>query len=338
MNVSDVYVFKKVARTLSFSGAARQLGISRSAVSKQVRRLEQDLGVVLINRTTRSVNLTESGRTFHSNTCEIDTTLEQAANLVRNTDLSPRGTISFALPSGLGLSLMPTVTAHFQKLWPDVHLNIHFDDCGQNMITENLELAIRISQRLPDSSLIARRLASTKKVLAASPHYLAEMGVPRNIRDLSDHRCLGIGSAVKTGETWHFKENGKCCQVSTTFALSSNNNLVLIIAASLNAGIICVPEICIADELARRQLQIIDCCQDPEPYGIFAVYPHRNSATKVKVLVDFIERKLDELSSIGDRTSILNPVNHALTTVSSGSQLIVNKETPQKLVSSFNCG
>jgi len=296
MNLSDVYVFKKVASTLSFTQAARQIGVSRSAVSKQVSRLERTLGVVLINRTTRSVNLTEAGRTFDAQTAKIDTTIERAADLVRGADLSPLGTVSFTMPSGLGAALMPALATQFQARWPDLRLNIHFDDHVRDMIASNLDLAIRISKKLTDSSLISRRLASTRMVLAASPQYLREHGCPRHMADLKNHRCLGLGSAVQSGATWKLQEGDKTHEVATTFALSTNNNLALILAACLNSGIIRIPEICIAAELERNQLQVLTCCQPPEQYGVYALYPHRNAAAKVKVLVDFIEDMLPHVA------------------------------------------
>lgn len=298
MNLSDVYIFKKVASTLSFTKAARLIGVSRSAVSKQVSRLERALGVVLINRTTRSVNLTEAGRVFDAHTAKIDTTIERAAELVRGSDLSPLGTVSFTLPSGLGAALMPALAVRFQESWPELRLNIHFDDQVRDMVAGNLDLAIRISRKLSDSSLISRRLASTRMVFAASPQYFRKHGNPRHPRDLKDHRCLGLGSAVSTGATWRVKSGDDTIDVPTTFALSTNSNLALILAACLDSGIINVPEICIAAELKRNQLQIIPCCVDPEPYGVYALYPHRNAASKVKVLVDFIEDLLPVMASL----------------------------------------
>lgn len=297
MNVSDVYVFKKVASTLSFTKAARQIGVSRSAVSKQLRRLEQDLGVVLVNRSTRSVSLTEAGRLFDANTAEIDTTIDHAANLVRGADLSPLGTVSFTLPTGLGAALMPALITQFQERWPELRLNIQFNDKPQDMIAHNLDLAIRISKRLTDSSLISRRLTSTKKVYAASPGYLKQNGTPKTIADLAKHRCLGLGSAVRTGTNWRLRNGDRVGEAETTFSLSTNNKLALILAACLDSGIICIPEICIAGELARNQLQIIPSLVDPDSYGIYALYPHRNAATKVKVLVDFIESRLAKMAN-----------------------------------------
>lgn len=304
MNLSDVYIFKKVASTLSFTKAARQMGVSRSAVSKQVSRLERDLGVVLINRSTHSVNLTEAGRTFDAHTDKIDTTIERAAELVRGSDESPLGTVSFTLPSGLGAAMMPALATRFQNSWPDLRLNVHFDDRVRDMISDNLDLAIRISTKLSDSNLVSRRLASTRMVFAASPHYLQEYGNPRDPSDLENHRCLGLGSAVLKGANWKLKFDDKTIDVPTTFALSTNNNLALILAACLDSGIIRIPEICILGELERQQLQIIPSCVDPEPYGVYAVYPHRNAASKVKVLVDFIEKLLPMMASLDRWTAL----------------------------------
>lgn len=309
MNLSDVYVFKKVASTLSFTKAAIQIGVSRSAVSKQVSRLERALGVVLINRTTRSVNLTEAGRMFDAHTAKIDTTIERAADLVRGADLSPLGTVSFTLPSALGAALMPALAIQFQASWPELRLNIQFDDHVPDLIAGNLDLAIAISKKLTDSSMISRRLASTRMVLAASPRYLREHGTPRNPSELKNHRCLGLGSAVKTGTTWRFQEGDKTVDVVTTFALSTNNNLALILAACLDSGIVHVPEICIAAELMQNQLQIIPGCAETESYGVYALYPHRNAAAKVKVLVDFIENMLPAMASLERWTPLSDRVN-----------------------------
>lgn len=311
MNLSDVYVFKKVASTLSFTKAARQIGVSRSAVSKQVSRLEQDLGVVLVNRTTRSVNLTEAGRTFDSNTSDIDTTIERAASLVRGADLSPHGTVSFTLPSALGAALLPALTTDFRARWPELRLHIRFDDNVQDMVETNLDLAIRISKRLSDSSLISRRLISTKRVFAASPGYLREYGMPSGPSDLARHRCIGIGSAARSGGTWKFREGDKTVNVQTTYAMSANNQLALILAACLGSGIISVPEICIAGELARGQLVVIPSLVGPATLGVYALYPHRNAAAKVKVLVEFIEAMLAKMSTVDRWAPLSDGLNEA---------------------------
>ncbi len=299
MNFSDVYVFKKVAATLSFTQAARQVGSSRSAVSKKISRLEEDLGVVLINRSTRSVSLTEAGRIFHRHTSEIDTKIERAADVVRATDLQPTGTVAFSIPSSLGAALMPSLITQFQPTWPELSFSIHFEDRLVDLIAGSFDLAIRISQKLNDSSLISRRLASTRKVLAASPGYLDKYGVPADISELKNHRCLGLGSAVQTGTNWRLQDQDSIVEVPCTYSISANNNLAIVLAACLDNGIVYQPEICISNELLQQRLQIIlPESSHPQPYGIYAVYPHRNAAAKVKVLVNFIERELSSMPTI----------------------------------------
>ena len=298
MNMADVFVFNKVATTLSFTRAAKQVGSSRSAVSKKISRLEHDLGVVLVNRSTRSVSLTEAGRTFHQHTAEVDTKIERAAEVVRRGDLQPTGTVAFAIPSSIGAALMPALTSQFRSTWPDLRINIHYDDRPVDLIAGGFDLAIQISQKLDDSSLISRRLASTSKVLAASPGYLDKYGVPTDIEQLKDHRCLGRGSIAQRSSNWRFQDRENIIEVPCTYSISANNNRALVQAACLDNGIVYLPEICICNELQQQQLQIIlPEASDPQPYGIYAVYPHRNAAAKVRVLVNFIEKELASLQS-----------------------------------------
>jgi DNA-binding transcriptional LysR family regulator len=308
MNFSDVYAFKKVAQSLSFTKAARQIGSSRSAISKRISRLEQDLGVVLLNRSTRSVNLTEAGRTFHQYTSEVDTTIERAAEIIRGADLEPCGTVAFTVPSSLGNALLPTLITHFQTTWPDLKFSINFDDDFADLISSSFDVAIRIAQKLTDSSLISRRLGSTRRVLAASPGYLKKHGTPATIHELSAHRCLGLGNALSSGASWHFEQDGRRTEFNCKYAISANSYAPLIRVACLDSGILYVPEICIHRELVNQQLQVIlPDVSDPEPYGIFAVYPHRNAAAKVKVLVNFIERELTSFGSLDSWTGPVGP-------------------------------
>lgn len=297
VNLSDVYVFKKIASTLSFTEAARQIGVSRSAVSKQLTRLEKNLGVVLINRSTRNVSLTEAGRALDSNTSDIDVTVERALELVRGADQSPVGTVACALPSSLGSAILPTLMAGFEHYWPDLRLNIQFDDSGRDMISNNLDLAVRISGRLLDSSLISKRLASTQIVFAASPKYLEERGTPEHAADLQNHRCVSLGTPIKSTTNWHLRAPTGKVRIELDLVLSTNSELGLIRAACLGAGIIRVPELCIRQELATNQLKCIEGLDESESAGIYALYPRRNSGAKVQVLVGLIDQALREIAS-----------------------------------------
>ena len=320
MNLSDVYVFKKVATTLSFTKAARQIGSSRSAISKKISRLEQDLGVVLINRSTRSLSLTEAGRTFHKHTSEIDSKIERAADIVRGTDLQPRGTVAFTVPSSIGAALMPALVTQFQTSWPELKFSIHFDDGLTDLVGGGFDLAIRISRKLDDSSLISRRLTSTTGVLAASPGYLDKYGVPASISELKDHRCLGLGSAVRTGSNWRLQDQGRIVEIPCVYSISANNHLALILAACLDNGIIYLPEICISNELLQQRLRIIlPESSLPQLYGVYAVYPHRNAAAKVKVLVNFIEGELSSIPTIDRWAPLLRDSSQSQEQAAAGS-------------------
>lgn len=293
MNISDVVIFNKVAATLSFTRAAMLAGSSRSTVSKKINRLEGALGVILINRSTRSVTLTEAGRDFYSHTSEIDLTLEHAADLVRGSDLQPSGTVKLSLPSSFGAMFLPSLITQFQKSWPEIIIDIHVEDHEVDLIAGAYELAILVSHKLKDSNLISQRLGSTPKVLAASPAYLKKFGMPRSLQDLKNHRCLGFGCGNSNGTAWRFDTCDKIVEVRCTFPVTTDNAQALIDAARCDNGIIYVPRAYITDELTQKRLEhILPDSHVPESYGIFAVYPHRKVAAKVKVLVDFIDQEM----------------------------------------------
>ena len=239
------------------------------------------------------MSLTEAGRNFFQHTSEIDRKLERATNAVRHVDMQLAGTLAFTIPSSLGAALMPALVSKFQSAWPDLSFNIHLDDRIVDLIAGSFDLAIRIAQQLDDSSLVSRRLASTRKVLAASPGYLQEFGTPADVSELQSHRRLGLAGAADASAAWRLWQEGSVVDVSCTDANSANSNLALVLAASLDNGIIYVPEICICKELRQQTLQIIlPEASDPELHGVYAVYPHRNAATKVKLFVEFIEQEL----------------------------------------------
>jgi DNA-binding transcriptional LysR family regulator len=154
--------------------------------------------------------------------------------------------------------------------------------------------------------------------MAASPGYLTKFGIPGSISELSNHRCLGLGNAVTTGTTWRVFDEGTITNLSCQFSLSTNSNYSLMQTACLDNGIVYLPELCISNELAEERLiRILPGSTDPEPYGVFAVYPHRNAAAKVRVLVDFIEQ---HLCSMADTDRSDQMLDHSLS--ASGASVI----------------
>lgn len=302
MNISDVYAFQKVATLRSFTEAAREMGISRSTVSKHVSRLENSLGVMLLHRNTRCVNLTEAGRTLEREISGIDAAIEHAVEVVKNFDVDPQGTVAVSLPSAIGATLTGFLTTDFQSRWPGLELSLNFSDDYSDLIAEGFDLAVRICSSLPDSTLVARRIATTRSVVAASPGYLRQYGEPGRVSDLRRHFCIGMGSAVKSTAVWKFLEKGKQVEFSTRYALTANNILAIVIAARHDCGLINLPEICIADELASGQLVALRAFQPVSDHGVYVIFPHRKAAKKVKVVADFIEATLVNIACSGEMT------------------------------------
>lgn len=305
MNIADIQIFSKVAATGSFSEAALQLGITRSAASKAVARLESELGVTLLTRSPRSASLTEAGRTFHAHSLDVDAALERAVASVSGADQRPSGTVSVSLPSSLGATLMPTLMREFRAEWPEIDLNLHFDDAPADLIGSSIDLAIRVAERLGDSNLVSRRIGSTRRVLAASPGYLDRAGQPGSIEDLKHHRCLATGTAVRRRVIWRFNGPDGPIETAVDCSTTSNAILALILAACLDDGIVCVPEIFVAQELRERRLvELLPGTPPLGELGVHAVSPNPRPPAKVRALIDFVERNLPRLELL-DRWSPL---------------------------------
>lgn len=299
MNVSDIQVFGKVAATGSFSDAAAQLGITRSAVSKAVSRLEKQLGVTLLNRSPRSTSLTEAGRVFFEHSMAIDDALERAVASVSGADQRPTGNVSCSMPSSLGAALMTPLIRKFRDVWPEVTLDLHFDDRYVDLIGSSIDVAIRVAPKLDDSNLLSRRIGTTRKILVASPAYLEMHGRPASIPDLKNHHCLAVGSAARRRVTWRCESTDGPAEVMVNCHTTSNSVLALILAACLDDGIIYVPELFVSGELREGVLTRVlsDCCAS-QPFGVFAVYPSQKPPAKVRALIDFLEQELPQLDTM----------------------------------------
>lgn len=306
MNVADVYAFTKVASTGSFSEAAEQLGVTRSAVSKSLSRLERDLGVILIRRTPRSFSLTEAGHTFNRHAVVAEEAMARAVASIHGADQSPSGNVSCTLPSSMGAALLPLLIRDFQRDWPELRFNLHFDESIADLVSGSYDVGIRIAQKLHDSNLLARRLGTTQQVLVASPGYLAEHGTPVHVRDLPSHRCLGIGHATRSRRVWRFGPPDRPTEVTVDCRMTANIDLALIVAACMGDGILCVPRLSVGGELARGRLREIlpEFCRE-QLLGVYAVHPYRTPPAKVQLFIDFVEKCLPQLETV-DRWSAVS--------------------------------
>jgi DNA-binding transcriptional LysR family regulator len=189
---------------------------------------------------------------------------------------------------------MPSIIRDFRRTWPNIILNLHFDERYADLVGGRFDVAIRVAQQLNDSNLLSRRLGSTRQVLVASPGYLDLYGTPTNVLDLPKYRCIGLGSGRRQIAAWHFSGKDGPIDVQVERILTANNNLALILAACLGEGILSIPELFVSAELAQGRLrEILPQFSDPNRSGIFAVYPTRKPATKVRVFVDFVANLLN---------------------------------------------
>jgi DNA-binding transcriptional LysR family regulator len=294
----DLYLFAKVAETLSLREAATQLHLARSTVSKRLSRFERELGVKLFNRSTRRISLTDSGRRLYQQWHEVSRSIDSALATVRDADQVPSGTLRVNMPSSLGSALMPDLMGEFRALCPDLKLSIDFNDQHVDVVGQGFDVVIRAARRLPDSRLIARRLASSPRVLAASPQYIERHGQPGKLQDLRDHDCLALGRQSERQVVWSFDGSDGSADISLNPAFAANNDLALVLAACLDVGILYTPKFLIESEIHLKRLQVIELHNYKWPiYGLYAVYPKGNPSAKVRVFVDFVEMQLGSLAT-----------------------------------------
>lgn len=290
-DLSAMAVFARVVEMESFSGAARALGLSKSAVSKRVGRLEDRMGLRLLNRTTRRLSLTEAGAAFYQGCRRVVAEAEAAERAVSRLASAPRGRLKVNAPMSFGVRHLAPALPDFMARYPELNVDLTLNDRVVDLVEEGFDLAIRIA-RLAESSLIARRLAPNRLVLCAAPSYLAAHGAPRAVEDLKGHECL-LYSYQTAGDAWRLCGPGGERRLAVTGRLRINNGDALLAAALGGLGVALLPcFICGQDLRAGRLIQVLPAWSGPADTAIAAVYPaSRNLSPKVRVFVDFLTER-----------------------------------------------
>lgn len=290
-HLTAMAVFARVVEEGSFSKAAQGLGLSKSAVSKQVGRLEDRLGVRLLNRTTRRLSLTEPGTAFYNGCRQLVADAEAAEDAVSHLASAPRGTLRVNVPMSFGQCHVAPALPEFLRRYPELSVDLQLNDRTVDLIEEGYDMAVRVGQ-LPDSSLIAKRLAPMRRALVAAPDYLDRRGRPAHPRDLAAHDCL-IYTYLSSGREWRFQGGDGEIRVPLSGRLEANNGDALCAAARAGAGVALLPTfICSADLLAGRLECILPEWTAENDAGIHAVFPaSRNLSPKVRVFVDFLAER-----------------------------------------------
>ena len=271
-----------------FTGAAERLGLSKSAISKQVSALEARLGARLLNRTTRRVTPTEIGLLYYDRVRQVLADATAADQLVSAHQASPRGQLRLSAPVSFGNCHLSPVIADFLKAHPDVSIDLVLDDRVVDLIARGFDLAVRIGS-LADSALMARRIAASGLVLVASPEYLAARGTPERIEDLVQHDLLHYTFA-STGNFWRIRaRNGEERQVRIGGQLAANNGDILLEAAAAGLGIAQVPTFLVGDALSSGRLERVLADHEQPLIHVHAVYPPgRYVQPKTRAFIDFL--------------------------------------------------
>lgn len=280
--------FIDVVEAEGFSAAARKIGRSKALLSKYVRELEDELGALLLNRTTRQFSLTEAGHTYYRRATEIVREIDSLADAVRDSSGDVRGRIKLTAPRTFADAPVGQSLIDFAKEHPDIVLDIYLDDRFVDLVEEGYDLAIRIT-RLENSSLIARKLAPFGIKICGAPELIERYGRPAQPQDLARMPCV-IDTNGRWLSNWPFtNEQGEPFTVAVTGRLEVNSPQSVRAAAVAGLGFATMP-----DFIARPALDdgsLVSVLDDylPRGGGIFAVYPHRRYLpAKVRVFVDFL--------------------------------------------------
>lgn len=289
--LTSMKVFACVAKSGSFAAAAKMLGISRAMATKHVMHLENLLGVRLLNRTTRCIGLTEAGAVYLERCLQILEDIEETELAVCQLHAEPQGVLRVSAPPFFGTYHLAPAIADYHKRYPKVKVDLVIHSGPVDVIAEGLDLAIRLGE-LPDSSLIARKITSSPRVVCAAPSYLEEHGVPKAPEDLKHHNCL-INLGSEPHDQWKFiSSTGEKITVKVSGMMQANTADPLRLAAIHGMGLVVLPTYMAGQDLKKGRLKAVLEAYELPPMDIYAVYPHRRFlSAKVRTFLDFLTER-----------------------------------------------
>ncbi len=298
MDLNDVAVFERVVSEGSLTAAAARLNQPKSSVSRSLSRLEADLGVRLLQRTTRKLHLTEAGQVFFERTRRVLGELRDAEQAVTQLQESPRGNLRITMPVELGMKFMGKVVAEFMQRYPEVSMEVELSGRVVNLVDEGFDLGLRIGE-FRDSSLVARKLGNLSARFYASPAYLGRHGVPKKPEDMATHEMI-LFMQTKENTVQLFKESLKeggqaACKLTLTGRFTVNNVSMACDAAVSGLGIALAPPFLCADAVASGQLLPVlpeyRVCNG----GLYAMYPSReHMPVALRAFLDFVSERMSE--------------------------------------------
>jgi DNA-binding transcriptional LysR family regulator len=287
-----ITAFIAVVDHKGFAPAARSLGVSASLVTRLVAALEERLGVRLLQRTTRSVGLTDAGARFLERARRIVADLEEAERVAENEHSAPRGRLSLSAPLMFGRMHIGPLIGRYMSAHPQLSVELSLSDRFVDLVEEGFDLALRIGH-LSDSALVARRMGATRRVVVGSPAYLGTRRAPKTPADLERHRLISCTSLTPAGR-WRFWSDGERFDVDTAPAYATNSAEAAIWHAENNGGLTIAAGYQIIELVRAGRLAVVLADYEPAPLPIHFVYPSaRLLSAKVRSLIDLAARECD---------------------------------------------
>lgn len=290
--IETMQAFVTVADHKGFAPAARKLGLSASAVTRMVAALEERVGARLLQRTTRSVMLTDAGERFLERARRILADVEEAEAAVQAERTQPTGRLVVSAPLGFGRRHVTPLMSTYLKRYPDVAGDLRLSDRMVNLVEEGVDIAVRIGH-LPDSSLVARAVGDMRRMVVASPDYLAAHGEPHHPSEIAAHRTVHFG-ALSAAPDWRFVEDGREVRVACAPRFTTNSADAAIFHAEQGGGLTRVLAYQAAEGLASGRLKAVLVDYEIAPLPIHLVYPtSRLLSAKVRAFVDLVLHDCD---------------------------------------------
>lgn len=291
--LDGIAVFVAVVNAGSFTAASKQLGHSTSYVSKEISRLEKRLASRLLNRTTRTISLTDAGKAYFERCSQIVIDAENAERSISQLQDTPRGLLRINAPMSFGLNYLREYLPEFAKLYPELRLEVEFNDRMIDVIAEGFDVVIRAGQ-IDNSNLVARKFLSSKAVVVASPEYLKRNGRPMTPAELKHHDQI-VYSLAPNPSSWEFFKEDERLTINLEPRIICNNAEIEMAMVKKGVGIAILPMFICEQDIASGEVEVILGDYDTFEIGVYAVYPHRQYLTpKVRVFVDFIVDKFTD--------------------------------------------
>jgi len=292
---NSLKIFLKIAHEASFTRAAERLGVSKSQVTKEIKKLEEHLGTPLFYRTTRSVTLTETGKSFQDKARNILNLFEEAEEEIKNQKQTARGHLRITAPAILGQKLIAGLIAEFQIANPYVEVDLVLTDRVIDIVEDGFDLSIRTSSTLKDSNLFHYRLGNISRVICASPKYLKKFGTPKRLEDLHNHNCVLFIRGNLWNE-WQFQKGDKLKTLTVDGNYRTNNILAQIEATKAGMGIANLPAYLVEEEIKKGKLVPLFKSWNLPGLDMFVLYHQkRTTSRKLDVLLTHLEDKLGDI-------------------------------------------